>query len=737
MKEKKIYFRRLDIVRDLSCILVLLYHLNILKGGFLAVCTFFTLSGYVTCMSALNNEKFSLKSYYLGRLKKLYIPLLVVTFITVFIAKIDSTINWINLKQETTSVIFGYNNFWQLNANLDYFTRNVNSPFTHFWYISILLQLDLIFPIIFVLLKKLENRTKKGISTAIIILLTAGTTCLFYYLSKTQDIMIVYYNTLARSFSVFLGILLALIHYKHNFKISQIFKRSSTLFFIIYCIALIGLCIFMPSETKNYAIYMILTTLISARLIEYSAKESKKTTKYDKQIRSLSKISYEIYLTQYPVIFFMQNVPINDVLKVFLIIILTLVSSFILHVLIDFSVKRKIWKIIKVILCGVIIVFGCYVVITEEDHSAEMKELENRLNENLKVIEERNNEYLNKVNEEKEEWNTKLENMENAESKIAETVKKLPVVGIGDSVLLGCIDELYKTFPNGYFDGKISRSIIGSKDLLISLKNKGKLGDTLILGLATNGDYSDRVNKGLMEILGEREIYWINAVGADDPRFNDRFKEFAKNYPNIHIVDWEKAAKNHPEYFYADGIHVKGTGIKAYANTIYETIYNNYLEKYNIKKNEIIQKHEDELKDKISFYGNSVLTNAFSILNKKISNASFNAKSDYTFDILYKDIKEKVENKTLEHQVILLFDKETDISEDEYKELVDLCKDYEIYIFNLTDKNYSLLNENVKIIDFYSEIKKNDEYIFADNIHLSEAGNEALVDLIVNTIEKK
>ena len=57
MKEKKVYYRRLDVIRNISCIMVLLYHLNILKGGFLAVCTFFALSGYLTCMSALKKEK--------------------------------------------------------------------------------------------------------------------------------------------------------------------------------------------------------------------------------------------------------------------------------------------------------------------------------------------------------------------------------------------------------------------------------------------------------------------------------------------------------------------------------------------------------------------------------------------------------------------------------------------------------------------------------------------------------
>ena len=83
-----------------------------------------------------------------------------------------------------------------------------------------------------------------------------------------------------------------------------------------------------------------------------------------------------------------------------------------------------------------------------------------------------------------------------------------------------------------------------------------------------------------MKLVGNREIYWINAVGADDPKFNEKFKEFALNYPNIHIVEWDIEAKKHPEYFYSDGVHMKeGEGMKAYVDFIYKAIYDVYLEK--------------------------------------------------------------------------------------------------------------------------------------------------------------
>ena len=200
---KKPYYKRLDIIRNISCIMVLLYHLNILPGGFLAVCTFFTLSGYLTCMSALKKEKFSIKSYYINRLKTLYLPLLIVVFLTIIFSKIIPNIIWLNLKKETFSVIFGYNNFWQLKANQDYFTKNINSPFIHLWYISILMQFELIFPLIFSLFKKYRGKNKENIITISIIALTIATTWLFIHINFNKYIIVVYYNTFSIIFSLF------------------------------------------------------------------------------------------------------------------------------------------------------------------------------------------------------------------------------------------------------------------------------------------------------------------------------------------------------------------------------------------------------------------------------------------------------------------------------------------------------------------------------------------------------
>ena len=83
MSSNKVYYKRIDLIRIFSCLAILLYHLNIIEGGYLAVCTFFVLSGYLTCVSAFKNERFSLKEYYVNKLKKIYLPLLIVVFMTI------------------------------------------------------------------------------------------------------------------------------------------------------------------------------------------------------------------------------------------------------------------------------------------------------------------------------------------------------------------------------------------------------------------------------------------------------------------------------------------------------------------------------------------------------------------------------------------------------------------------------------------------------------------------------
>ena len=724
---------KIDYIRIISCIGVLLYHLGILKGGYLAVCTFFVVSGYLSAVSFLKRKQFSFKEYYLSRLLNIYLPLLVVTFSTIALVSLFPDIVWVNLKKETTSVILGYNNYWQIAANLDYFTRHISSPFMHMWYIAILLQYDLIFPLIYTVLRNASRKVSKLIPIAALGVAGIISFIVFCIRIGNEDVMFAYYSSFSRLFSFVFGAMLGFIHaYIKPIVLKD--KNISKIAFNIYLILLAIMFVFFGSGNENIGLYMLLTTIVSMRLIDYAVVD--RETRSNVYVKLLSGMSYDIYLLQYPVIFLFQNMKITPFIKVPLMIICILILSFI------FFEARSVMKMrkkdpIRIIMCILIIissVFGAYKYITAEDHSAEMKDLEEKLNENQKLIEEKNKEFLNNEKADQDEWSQTLQNMENEEEAVSEMLKKLKIVGVGDSILLDVVDKLYEKFPDGYFDCKISRSLYAGEEILRDLKAEGKLSNTLLLCLANNGDYSTSINEELMNIVEDRDVFWINAVGADDPEFNERFAKFAENYPNLHIIDWVSVSEGHPEYFYYDNIHVMGEGVDVLSDTIYQTIYNTYLNKFADEKNTTIQNHENELKSRISFYGNDLLINSYSYLSNIFDKAIYNIDSEYTYDSLYEALSNDIKNKTVEANIVLLFDKQADITVAQYKNLVDLCKDYELYICDTSGKGLVFYDSHVTVINFYQQLADNEEYLMADKQHLSDEGNKALSNTLADAL---
>ena len=736
MKNGITYYFKLDVIRVLSCLIVILYHLNIAPAGFLIVCTFFVLSGYLEGLSAFKNNDFSIKKYYQKRFVRLYLPLLFVVFLTLIVAFFTDNI-WIDFKQEMISSLLGYNNFWQLQAKNNYFAKHIHSPIVHLWYISILMQYDLVFPIVLKLVKKLSEIIHKNVSVLIFAILSIITTILFYFVGKNVDTMTMYYSSSLRSFSFVLGVLLAVYQYHSRYRLSSFFHKFVDGVFIIYLTVLASICFFVLKDPTYYVLNMIIVTLLSCRLIEYATLKENKRNIMTNIISYLSNISYEIYLVHFPIIFFMQKIKVNTFFRSLLIFTFSIIISSFLHYLLTFRKEEKNRSIIKKIFIGVIVFLGGALFIIQNDPKKDLVELEKSLIDKTKMMEQKNQEYMDNTLKENEEFEKMLENMALEEQDaVLKQLVEIPIVGIGDSVFLDAIDKLYRKFPNGYFDGKVSRSLIAGLDILADLKANNRLPNHVILALSTNGYYSERQNKKLMEIVENRDIYWVNSVGADDPKFNDRFEEFAKNYPNIHIVDWEGAALGHSEYFYADGIHPKGLGIDVYVNTIYDTIYNNSMKKYKDKKNELLLQKEADEKKKITFYGNDILVNSYDLLYNKFDKSAFVANTNNDFEKVYHDVSEKVNRKVLEYKIVFLFDKEISISKKEYQKLIDLCAGHEIYVCNFTLKDLSFSSDSVQVIDFYDELKKHDEYLLPDKVHLSKKGIDALGEKLFVELNK-
>ena len=88
----------------------------------------------------------------------------------------------------------------------------------HLWYMGIMLQFDLVFPFIFLGLRKLEDKFNKIVPCIVIFVLSILSMIFFLKSSIDQNIMFAYYNTFTRMFSILFGVLLAFIHqyYKYH-----------------------------------------------------------------------------------------------------------------------------------------------------------------------------------------------------------------------------------------------------------------------------------------------------------------------------------------------------------------------------------------------------------------------------------------------------------------------------------------------------------------------------------------
>ena len=743
MSSKKKYYKSIDLIRVFSCITILLYHLNILKGGYLAVCTFFVLSGYLSCVSAFKRAKFSLLEYYKNRVIKIYLPLLIVVFISIFIISFFPNINWFNLKPETTSVLLGYNNFWQLSANLDYFARHVNSPFIHLWYIAILLQFDFIFPFIFLLLKKIGEKFNELIPCIICVIISIIFSIYFYNAAITQNIMTVYYNSFTRVFSLLFGVSLGFIHSYYKPLVQNIirYKLLDKIIFYSYILILLCLFIFVDANSIYFPICMILSTIISCRLIDYSVDNSDdKMSIFDKIVKSLSGVIYEIYLIQYPIIFLFQEVKLNTNIKIFLIVCLVVLLSYILHFALSF--KNEKYKLLrKLIFSGLIIISiigGCNY-FKAKDYTQDMKELEAQLANNQKMAIKMQEEYQLKLKQEEDNWAKTMEDLENGEKELSEIVKNLSIVGIGDSVMLGAVHNLYKTFPNGYFDAQISRTAWVAGGILSDLKVRNMLGDAIVLNLGANGDCSDECKRNIMNLCGNRDVFWVNVTNDGSVNVNNQLKKFASNYSNLHIIDWQSISKGHSEYFIADGIHLTDVGINVYTQAIYDSIYNVYLKKFQAKKEELLHQREEQLKSKISFYGNDILLNAYDYIRNDFEGAKFIINKEFNYDKLRKELKENKINDDLTNNLVFVFDELAYLNSDNYIELIKTYSEYKIYIVCINNEVKEKLNEyigdNVTIINFYDKLKKHNDYLMPDKIHLTKSGNKALNDLLQENIK--
>lgn len=608
MNLKHRYITGFDGIRTIAVIGVIFYHLfpNIVKGGYLGVPVFFVISGYLI-VDLLRQEwdvthKIDLKSFYFRRMKRLYPALIGVlvlsaSYITLFQRNLLN-----NLRGVVVSSLLYFNNYWQIENQLSYFDRFHNpNPFTHLWSLSVEGQNYLILPLIFLLFYQVI-RKKRNLATFFLLGSILSAIWMAICFKPGIDPTAVYDSTFTRLSSIWLGASLAIVWPSNRLK-TQISVQAKKTLDIAGVIALLGIIIsFLTLSAQSSFLYyggMYLVSILSAVLVAATAHPGADFNRFltNPVFDYIGKRSYGIYLYQFPVMIFYESVVKNinhylwlhTIAEVALILAVSELSYRLIEVpcrRYDYSQlktqvtewfrlpavsKEKIMSIPVIFVCCVAL-FGIFTAPANQKDDIQ-KAFEATIAKNKKAADatkttQSTTEVIHTTNE--------IANKYQLTDKQLLKAQQMNLTMVGDSVMLGAVEEIKEIFPNVVVDADIGRQLYNGEQIIQALLDKKLLANTVVIGLGTNGVYTEENFHKMMTVIGKkRKVYLLNAYVPTQRWQGDinRFlSKMADEYKNITLIDWYDLGKEHEDWFEEDHVHLKQEGQIGYTALIAQTI---------------------------------------------------------------------------------------------------------------------------------------------------------------------
>ena len=304
----------LDGLRTLAIVGVTLFHMfpEAVPGGYMGVSLFFVLSGYLlayTCSRQLAQGSFSVAGYFWRRIKRIYPSLLLVLLVSTgaYYLLVPDVVAAV--RPEVVSVLLGYNNWWQIAQNADYFTRLINtSPFTHLWFMGIELQYYLLWPVLFFFYAVLQSFFGTRAALLFMAVLGLASACVMpLSYVPGDDVTRLYYGTDMRIYALLFGAVMGLQRAEagpHVMKSELLRKISCAAFVGMLAITVIA---YFTLDGQNPLVYqggMLAMTLLFCLLLRLTEDRGLPFgALLDMQgFRWIGKRSYGIFLWQYPVI---------------------------------------------------------------------------------------------------------------------------------------------------------------------------------------------------------------------------------------------------------------------------------------------------------------------------------------------------------------------------------------------------------------------------------------------------
>lgn len=391
------YQSHLDILRGLSILMVVLYHLKLnifnysfFSGGFLGVDIFFVISGYlITSILSLNinNEKFSYTNFYKRRFLRIvpiYIFVIFVVLVLSYYLLLPLQLTELS-KSSLSSFLFLSNIFFWRYVNDYYNPDAILNPLLHTWSLSIEIQFYIFFPIFFFLIKKFIKKIHLSfLVTGLVSLLISE---IFSRISPYVN----FYGFQSRLWEFILGSFVYFYREKINLNLNCIIK------YLLY-LAIILSSIFFDENVRHPSLITFFFLLIVSILI--LNKDDTNNTYFERALKFFGLISYSLYLWHYPIISFSNKLlfEINLNIKIIL-FLLSIIVSYFSYYFIEKKLRihfRHAYYFVAFFICGSLILI--FLFITSNGYPQRIKASEFYKNNIKSEIQSQNLQKLNYFN---------------------------------------------------------------------------------------------------------------------------------------------------------------------------------------------------------------------------------------------------------------------------------------------------------------------------------------------------
>jgi peptidoglycan/LPS O-acetylase OafA/YrhL len=585
MQNQKQHLPGLDGLRAIAVMAVIFYHLNLndfFPGGFLGVDVFFTVSGFLIT-GLLMRERSSkgsvdIAQFYIRRFRRLAPAMFGVIVACSLAVQFVATDAADQLRKDIPAALFYYSNWWQVVSEQSYFEMMSRPPLLqHLWSLAIEEQFYLLWPITLIFA---AARFGRGGVLGAATLLTLATSAWMAFLAIKGNIPLdadpnrLYLGTDTHTSGLFAGAVLACLWNPWH-RDSRPERRHRHLLVMgagLCGLALLLIMFLFTNESQSWLYrggFLLValstaTVIISATTPDGLGERLLGTT----WLRYLGERSYGLYLWHWPIFVLLrpQDLTVAEPITHALRLALTLLAAELSYRLIETPFRYgKLAALDKPqAMRGLAMSIGAMIPIATLYSTAHHPVVVAAPASGIPA-------------DAGQGVPCQPPGCQGpAAAPLPEAAPGLsgPVdmLAIGDSVMLGAKDYLRRSLPGIQVDAEVGRQGRDAIKLLRRLNVEGKLPDTVLIHMGTNGYLpADQFRQLMRELADRKQVFLVNVHAsrrweADNNRLLSELD--SGDYKNIRIIDWATVAKDHDEYFVADGIHLTGKGIQAYAAVI-------------------------------------------------------------------------------------------------------------------------------------------------------------------------